>query len=107
MIATPGCLKYEVSSLVWEEASSPPQLLETNLAPSETASFSAMPRSESLAEVASTRTMLQFGQTALTMSMSRASSPAQPLSLVGSEVVEPVWLTCLKQPLALVQADRP
>src|SRR4051812_35885542 len=106
-MATPGCLKYEVSSLVWEEDSSPPQLLETNLAPSATASFSAVPRSESVAELASTRMMLQLGQTALTMSMSSASSPAQPLSFDGREVVEPVWLTCLKQPLALVHADRP
>ncbi len=106
-MATPGCLKYWVSSPVWAEDSEPPQLLETTLAPSATASFSAVPRSESFAEFASTRTMLQFGQTALTMSRSRASSPAQPVSLVGSEVVEPVWLTCLKQPLALVQADRP
>ncbi len=90
MIATPGCLKYEVSSLVCEEDSEPPQLLETNFAPRVTASFSAVPRLASVAEVASTRMMLQFGQTALTMSMSSASSPAQPLSLVGSEVVEPV-----------------
>ncbi len=83
-------MKYWESSVVWEDASEPPQLLETNLAPSATASFSAMPRSVSFAELASTRSMLQFGQMALTMSMSSASSPAQPLSLVGSEVVEPV-----------------
>lgn len=90
MIATPGCLKYWVSSLVWDDASPPPQLLDTNLAPSATASFSAVPRSVSFAELASTRMILQFGQTALTMSMSSASSPAQPVLLDGSEVVEPV-----------------
>jgi hypothetical protein len=51
--------------------------------------------------------MLQFGQIAETMSRSSEISPAQPLSAVGSEVVEPVWLTFLKQPLAVVQAGSP
>jgi hypothetical protein len=44
---------------------------------------------------------------ALAMSRSREISSAQPVLLDGSEVVEPVWLTFLKQPLAVVQAERP
>src|SRR5882672_8936408 len=51
--------------------------------------------------------MWQLGQIAETMSTSSEISPAQPLSLVGSEVVEPVWLTFEKHPLAVVQAGRP
>src|ERR1022692_229155 len=40
VMATPGWLKAE-SSMIWPEYSPPPQLLETNFAPSATASFSA------------------------------------------------------------------
>lgn len=60
-----------------------------------------------VAEVASTSVMWQFGQVALAMSRSREISSAQPLSAEGREVVEPVWLTFLKQPLAVVQEERP
>ena len=43
-----------------------------------------------------------MGQVALTMSRSSDSSPAQPLSAVGREVVEPVWLTLLAAPVVAV-----
>ena len=77
------------------------------MAPRLTASFTALPRLAMEAEEASTSRMLQFGQIALAMSRSSEISSAQPLSAVGREVVEPVWLTFLKQPLATVQAERP
>ncbi len=77
------------------------------MAPSLTASFTAVPRLASDADFASTSRMLHFGQVALTMSRSRDSSPAQPLSAEGSEVVEPVWPTFVKQPLSVVQSGRP
>ena len=60
-----------------------------------------------VALVASTSRMLHFGQIAEAMSTSSEISSDQPESLVGREVVEPVWLTFLKQPLAVVQAGRP
>jgi hypothetical protein len=59
------------------------------------------------AELASTSTMWQLGQMALTMSMSSDSSSAQPASAEGSLLVLPVWPTFWKQPFALVQAGRP
>lgn len=77
------------------------------MAPSFTASFTAVPRLAMLDDFASTSTMWALGAIAETMSRSREISPAQPLSAVGREVVEPVWLTFLKQPLAVVQAGRP
>ncbi|SFY51810.1 hypothetical protein STEPF1_05076 [Streptomyces sp. F-1] len=77
------------------------------MAPSFTASLTAVPRLAIDAVLASTSRILQFGQVALTMSRSSEISPAQPLSAVGSEVVEPVWPTLVKQPLAVVQAGRP
>lgn len=59
-------------------------------APSETAVFTAIPRSVMLAVEASTSKMLQLGQTALTASMSRAISPAQLVLAVGSGLLEPL-----------------
>ena len=81
--------------------------METNFAPSVTARLTAVPRLAVVGVVASTSRMWQFGQTAETMSRSSEISPAQPVLAAGSEVVEPVWLTFLKQPLAVVQAGRP
>src|SRR5262245_7636688 len=101
VIATPGWLKWE-SSVVWPEYSEPPQLLETYFAPIVTARSSAAYRLASLAELASTSRMLQFGQIAETMSMSSEISPAQPASLAGNGLVAPFWLTWRKQPLAVV-----
>jgi hypothetical protein len=40
--------------------------------------------------------MLQFGQTALTMSRSSDSSCAQPPLFLGNPLVLPFWLTCMK-----------
>ena len=51
--------------------------------------------------------MLHRGHTAETMSRSSEISPAQPELAPGRLVVEPVWLTFVKQPLAVVQAGRP
>src|SRR5437868_15472450 len=68
------------------------------LAPRAAASFTAVPRSLKLVEVASTRRMLQPGQIAETMSRSREISWAQPLSALGY-VVPPVWSTLRKQPV--------
>src|SRR5277367_6067299 len=73
-------------------------------APSFTASFTAAPRLAMLALVASTARMWQFGQVADTMSMSSDSSVPQPelLLFLGSEVVEPVWLTTVTQPASVL-----
>ncbi|MFB9691363.1 hypothetical protein [Amycolatopsis plumensis] len=57
------------------------------MAPSETAVFTAVPRSAMLGWLASTSRMWQLGQMAETMSTSREISPAQPLSAVGSGLV--------------------
>ena len=59
-----------------------------------------------LAEFASTRRMRQLGQVAETMSTSREISWAQPPSAAGG-VDPPFWLTFLKQPLPVVQAESP
>src|SRR3954451_7006535 len=50
--------------------------------------------------------MWQPGQMADAMSTSREISSAQPVS-VGGRLLPPVWLTFLKQPLAVVQAGSP
>ena len=84
----------------------PPQLLETAVAPSATAVFSAVPRSTMPAPLASTSRIEHFGQAALTMSRSRAISWPQPASAIGG-VVPPSWLTLRKQPLAVVHAGKP
>src|SRR6476646_7678547 len=88
-------------------SSAPPQLLETYLAPSETAVLIAWNNELSSGELASTSRMLQLGQTAETMSRSREISPAQPVSAVGNGDDCPLSLTFRKHPLAVVQADRP
>jgi len=44
----------------------------------------------------------QFGQIAETMSTSRLISPAHPVSVVGSGLAWPLWLTFRKQPFAVV-----
>ena len=106
VMATPGWFRY-VSSEVSVLLSSPPQLLETYLAPSETAVLMAVNNGESSALLASTSRMWQAGHVAETMSRSSEISPAQPLSAVGSGDVWPLPLTFLKQPLAVVQAARP
>src|SRR3954451_19239162 len=66
-----------------------------------------MPRLVVVGQVASTSRILQSGQVAETMSRSSEISPAQPVSALGNEVVDPVWLTFVKQPFATVQAGRP
>ena len=55
---------------------------------------------------ASTSRILQPGQVALTASRSSVISVPQPVSPAGG-VDPPVWFTFRKQPLAVVQADRP
>jgi hypothetical protein len=77
------------------------------VAPSVAARFTAVPRFTNDAVVASTSRILQFGQTAETMSMSSEISCDQLAFAAGRLVVLPVWLTFLKQPLAVVQAGRP
>src|SRR5579884_2370912 len=104
-MTTPGCLKYDVSSLVSLEYSFAPQEFEITVAPSATASFSAAPRFASEFELASTSRILQFWQMACAVSTSSAISSAQP-ELVAGYDVPPVWLTLLKQPLAVVHGGR-
>ena len=77
------------------------------MAPRAAASFTAAPRLAKDAVVASTSRMWQFGQIAETMSRSSEISVAHPASVAGRLVVLPVWLTFLKQPLAVVHAGRP
>ena len=68
-----------------------------------TASLTAVPRSANELEFASTSTMWQFGQIALTMSRSSEISSPSPCSPEGS--VDAAGLVHLvKQPLAVVQA---
>ncbi len=88
------------------EFSGAPQLIETYLAPSETAVLTAVPRSLTEALSASTRISLARGATAETMARSSAVSPAQEVSPRGI-AVPPRWSTLRKQPLAVVQAGRP
>jgi hypothetical protein len=76
-------------------------------APMLAAVLTEVPRSASVAEFASTRRILQSGHPALTMSRSSEISPAHPELACGSDVVEPVWPTFAKQPLAEVHAGRP
>src|ERR1039458_3625623 len=76
-------------------------------APRVAAALTAVPRSASVAELASTSTILQSGQAALAMSRSSEISPAHPVSFAGSGDAWPFWLTFLKQPFAVVQAARP
>src|SRR5580693_4854000 len=76
-------------------------------APMLAAVFTAVPRSESVAEFALTRMILQSGHAALTMSRSSEISPAQPVSVAGSGEVWPFSLTFWKQPFAVVHAGRP
>ena len=77
------------------------------MAPSVTARLTAVPRFVVEESLASTSRMWQFGQVAETMSVSRAISAAQPELGAGRLVVEPDWLTFLKQPPAVVHCGRP
>src|SRR5581483_5952019 len=70
-MTTPGCLKYDVSSLVSLEYSLAPQEFEITVAPSATASFSAAPRFASEFELASTSRILQFWQMACRLDVER------------------------------------
>ena len=70
--------------------------------------FSAVPRSPLPLELASTRMILQLWQTECTVSTSRLSSTDHPLlSLAGSGVALPDWLTTRRQPLPSLQVGRP
>src|SRR5438309_9608035 len=71
-----------------------------------TAVRAAVPRSFRYELLASTRTILQFGHSALTICVSSELSWAHPVSGVGYDV-PPFWFTFLKQPLAVVHAGRP
>src|SRR5690349_17766531 len=75
-------------------------------APSRAAVSTAAARLANELLLASTRRILQFGQTALTMSRSSEISCAQPLFERGG-VVPPVWFTLRKQPFAVVHAGNP
>src|SRR5579863_1356480 len=106
-MTTPGWLKSLAIELS-PELSVPPNELLTTLAPSETASFSALPRSSRLDEFASTRMIVHSRQIEWTLSTSSDSSVDQPVvSFAGSEVVLPVWLTTVRQPLPVLQVGRP
>src|SRR5690242_16922952 len=76
------------------------------LAPMVAARFTAVPRLAKDALLASTSRMWQFGQIAEAMSRSSEISSAQPESTAG-KLVPPFWSTLRKQPLAVVQAERP
>jgi hypothetical protein len=76
-------------------------------APRLAAALTPVPRSSVVAELTSTRTILQSGHAALTMSRSRAISCDQPASGDGNGEGWPLWLTFLKQPFAVVQAGSP
>src|SRR3954454_6127045 len=106
-MATPGWWKC-CSSLGWAK---PPQLSDTYKAPRATAWSCATSRSVEKSEFASTSRMWQFGQIAVTMSMSRDSSPSQPplRSAFGSGVAAPFWLTLVTQPapVAVSHAAKP
>ena len=80
--ATPGW--YQSPSHPVSPLNSPvPQLLVTTLAPSATASSSAVPRSPNPLELASTSRMWHRGQVEETISTSREISSAAPVSGVG------------------------
>ncbi len=71
--------------------------------------FSAMYRPSLESSCASTRTILQFGQVAETMSRSRDSSRVQSSedgASGGSGEVAPVWLTLVKLAAGSPAADR-
>ena len=76
-------------------------------APSLAAVFTPVPRSALVAELTSTRRILQSGQPLETMSRSSEISPAHPVLVEGKGAAAPVSLTFLKQPLAVVQGGSP
>ena len=78
----PWRVKVE-SKLVSEENSTPPQLMDTSVAPRRLAAATAEVRSSKLALAASTRTILAPGASAWAHSMSSDSSSAQPASTGG------------------------
>src|SRR4051812_19266984 len=105
--ATPGYEKADVSVAV-SSVSSPPQLLDTTVAPDRTAvrtaaAIDVMPLSSD-----STSSSLHAGQTADAASRSRATSTVQSSSgsYGGSGASWPSWLTLRKQPLAVVHGGR-
>src|SRR3954464_11373695 len=102
----PWVLKYCLSSSARFPDSGPPQLSETNFAPSFSAVLTAASRSL-LGESASIRVMPQFGQTAETMSRSSEISPDQDDDGAGNGLGSPFWLSFWKQPLSVVQAGSP
>ncbi len=79
--------------------------METYLAPSVVASFTAVKRLSD-ASFASISVIPQFGQIAEAMSRSREISPAQPVLPAGSGLVWPFWLSFWKHPLAVVHDGR-
>src|SRR2546430_16369268 len=108
VMATPAWAKLPLS--FWSSlTSSPPQLLDTATAPEPVAASSAWARSVELELLLSTSTMWHSGQTADTMSRSRAISTLQSSSGLnfGSGAVLPFWLSLRKQPFWVVHAGRP
>ena len=95
-----------LSSSARSADSGPPQLSETNLAPSRSAVLVAASRSV-LAEFASISVMPQLGQTADTESRSSEISPDQERDGPGSGLGRPSWLSFWKQPFAVVHGGRP
>src|SRR6478609_5706778 len=93
------------SELASPENSEPPQEFEITVA-FLAAVFSAVVRLVNDDELASTSTILQFGQIADAMSRSSEISCAQPPSARGG-VDPPVWLILRKQPLAVVHDGSP
>ena len=87
--------------------SAPPQLLETNLAPSRTAVSSAALRLPVDVLFDSTRMILHLGQIAETMSRSSDSSSAQPELPFGYQAVVPFWLTTRRHLVDSLQAPSP
>jgi len=67
--------------------------LEISVAPSAAAVFTAAARLARLAELASTRRILQFWQVACATSTSSAISSAQPLFAEGYGPAAPFWFT--------------
>src|SRR5882672_3102738 len=99
-------LKYCLSRSGRLPDSGPPQLIETNFAPSFSAVLTATSRSL-LGESDSISVMPQFGQAAETMSRSSEISPDQECEGAGSGDGCPCWLSFWKQPLSVVQGLRP
>src|SRR5512142_314992 len=104
-MTTPGWL-----NAAWKLAlvfvSGSPNELDTSVAPSATALFSAVARSLFVAELASTRMILQPWQTECTVSTSRLSSTDQPKLSSGGGAVPPDWLTTRRQPFVVLHAAR-